>query len=70
MKEKNTIIFGRVVDLRYHEAHRTMMKLLNIVILTTFIADMFQGYQNLFFKARGDDIIIHKPTKYKIINIT
>ena len=34
---------GRVVDLRYHEAHRTMMKLHNIVILTTFNADMFQG---------------------------
>ena len=59
-----------MVDLIYHEAHRTMMKLHNIVILTTFNADMFQGYQILFIKARGDDIIIHKPTKYKIINIT
>ena len=59
-----------MVDLRYHEAHRTMMKLDNIVILTTFTADMFQGYQILFFKALGDDIIIHKPTKYKIINAT
>ena len=29
-----------------------------------------QGYQILFFKAQGDDILIHKPTKYKIINIT
>ena len=56
-----------MVDLRSHEAHRTMMKLHNIVILTTFTADMFQGYQILFIKARGDDIIIHKPTKYKII---
>ena len=35
---------GRVVDFRYHEAHRTMMKLHNIVVLTTFTADMFQGY--------------------------
>ena len=47
-----------------------MMKLHNIVILTTSIADMFQGYQILFIKAPGDDIIIQKPTKYKIINIT
>ena len=54
----------------YHEAHRTMMKLHNNVILTSFNADMFQGYQILFIKARGDDIIIHKPTKYKIVNIT
>ena len=47
-----------------------LMKLHNIVILTTFTANMFQGYQILFFKALGDDIIVHKPTKYKIINIT
>ena len=47
-----------------------MMKLQNIVILTISNADMLQGYQILFFKAQGDDIIIHKPTKYKIINIT
>ena len=59
-----------MVDLRYHEAHRTMMKLHNIGLLITFNADMFQGYQILFIKARGDDIIIYKPTKYKIINIT
>ena len=34
------------------------MKLHNIVILTTFNADMFQGYQILFFKALVDDIIV------------
>ena len=34
---------GRVVDLRYHEAHRTMMKLHNIVVSMTFNVDMFQG---------------------------
>ena len=62
-KTKENVNLGRVVDLRYHEAHRTMMKLHNIVILTTFNADMFQGYQILFIKAWGDDIIIHKPTK-------
>ena len=48
-----------------YEAHRTKMKLPNIVILTTFNADMFQGYQILLIKARGDDIIIHKPTKFE-----
>ena len=46
------------------------MKLQNIVILTTFNADMFQGCQILFIKARGDDIIINKATECKIINIT
>ena len=40
-KIEKTNNLGRVVDLRYHEAHRTMMKLHNIVILTTFKADMF-----------------------------
>ena len=47
-----------------------MMKLHNIVRLMTFNADMYQGKQILFIIARGDGIIIHKPIKYKIINIT
>ena len=47
-----------MVDLRYHYA------------LITFNADMFQGCQIFFINALGDDIIIHKPTKSEIINIT
>ena len=41
-----------------------------MVVLTTFNADMFQRQQILFINARSDAIFIHKPTKYKIINIT
>ena len=39
--------------LRYHEAHRTMTKLHNIVIWPTFNAVMFQGYQIFFFQYKN-----------------
>ena len=53
---------GRVV----REAHRTMIKLHNIVVLTIFTPDMFQAYRMLFINGRGDDIF--NIYTYKIYN--
>ena len=46
------------------------MKLHNIVILTTYTADMFQGYRILFIKARGDDIIYINLQNAKLFKIS